>query len=562
MPDSPARRLHAIRADFRAGDEKEALIERLTRHPPVGFARVVQLHDDLLFLRGFPDSPRVLAAAERALARFGSVIKAIGRARHRADDSGMIGTSSRGAFALVTAEWLEANFPGEAEIDWPAVTDESLIDALLRPALQRAEEDAFDSGELSTREWLALRKGARRDTDLAWLLRTAPARGTARTTFELMYEAAEVPVRWRLAGSRGSATHTALPTARPVFRRAMRRPPPDVVRHIATPTQAIELLAPGRAREVIDVARAALAARGREVFAVYSANPAEVYLADLGEGASIAIVGVLPEHRMSLEANYGYVMLSNGVPIGYGGVTPLYRQANTGLNIFPSFRGGEAAHLWVAALRMFRSLFQVRRFLVNAKQVGDGNPEAVASGAFWFYYRLGFRPVDARTGMLAEREFRRLHRRGHRTDAATLRTLAHGDLHLDVGRMGPSDFFDERWLIECSRRATMQLAGSGAGSPAAAARAVADRVMRSLGGSDRRRWPADERDAFLRLAPVCALLPGMQRWTADARAQMVALMRAKGRPQERDFVLAARRDPRFYPGLIRLASAARRGAGR
>ncbi|MGH7668979.1 MAG: hypothetical protein ACRENQ_05750 [Gemmatimonadaceae bacterium] len=560
MPESPARRLHAIRADFRAGDEKAVLIERLTRRPPTGFAGVVRLHDDLLFLRAFPDSPRVLAAVERALARFDRVVRALGRARYRADDSGMTGTSSRGTYAFATAEWVDATFPGEVEIDWPAVSDDTAIDELLRFGLQRAEEDAFDSGELSTREWMALRRREHYTTDLAWLLRLAPTRGAARATFARMFEAAEIPVRWRLAGSGGAATRTVLPMAQPVFRHARRPTPADVVRHIAAPTRAVELLSPARARAVIDIARAALAARGREVFAIYSANPSEVYLGDLGEGVLIAVIGVLPEHRMSLEANYGYVMLSNGVPIGYGGVTPLYRQANTGLNIFPSFRGGEAAYLWVAALRVFRSLFRVRRFVVNAKQVGEDNAEAIASGAFWFYYRLGFRPADPATRALAEKEFHRQDRRRRHPDADILRRLAHGDLHLDVGRMRASDFFDERWLVECSRRATMQLAAVGPGSPAAAARAVADRVAQALGRVDRRRWPADERDAFERLAPVCALLPRLSGQTDAAGQELVTLMRAKGRPQERDFVLAAQGDRRFYPGLIRLGAAGDRAA--
>ncbi|HUX32503.1 MAG TPA: hypothetical protein VMV51_01420 [Gemmatimonadaceae bacterium] len=549
MPDSPARRLHAIRADFgaAAGVEKAALIERLTHQPPTRRAAVVRLHDDLLFLRAFPDSPAVLRAAARALAGFDRVVRALGAARHAADDSGMTGTVSHDAYAFATVEWLDASFPGEVDIDWAQVDDESAIDGLLRPALQRAEEDAFDSGELTTHDWLVLRKGGRRETDLARLLRLAPRRGAARDVFRLMYDAADVPLRWRLAGSRGAATHAVLPTPRPVFRQAMRRPPAAAARHIATPTRVIERLSPARARAVIHLARAALASRGREVFAVYAANPAEVYLADLGEGASIAVIGVLPEHRMSLEANYGYLMLSNGVPVGYGGVTPLYRQANTGLNIFPSFRGGEAAYLWVAALRAFRSLFRVTRFVVNAKQVGEGNREAIASGAFWFYYKLGFRPADAATGALAAREFRRLGRRGPRTAPATLRALAHGDLHLDLGRVPPSDFFDERWLVDVSRGATVQLAGTGA-------RALADRLGQLLGCPARGRWPADERAAFARLAPVCLQLPGLARWSDARRRAMVALLRAKGRPQERDFVLAARRDPNFYPALIRLAS--------
>ena len=109
----------------------------------------------------------------------------------------------------------------------------------------------------------------------------------------------------------------------------------------------------------------------------------------------LALIGVLPAQRLLLEANYGYVLLSNGVPIGYGGVSPLFRQANTGINVFDPFRGSEATYLWAQTLRAFRSLFGVRRFIINGYQFGAGNAEAIASGAYWFYYRLGFRPTSA-----------------------------------------------------------------------------------------------------------------------------------------------------------------------
>jgi hypothetical protein len=41
-----------------------------------------------------------------------------------------------------------------------------------------------------------------------------------------------------------------------------------------------------------------------------------------------------------------------------------------------------------------------------------------------------------------------------------------------------------------------------------------------------------------------------------SRAALVRLMLSKGLPQEREFVTMARRDRRFYPGLIRLLSGA------
>ena len=546
------RRLFGLRADFTAGQQKVELIQRILARPPRRLADVTRLHDTLLFLCAFPDSPAVRRAATAACGRFHRIANAFTGARYRAEDTGMVGTITRDACVFPIAEWLHRAFAGEVDIDWREIGDTTTIDALLRPVLQRAEEDAFDSGELSTREWFALRGGASGETDLGLLLRGTPAGTRARKSFAAMYDAAAVPLRWRIGNSAGAATHNVLATARPVHRRSMRPAPPDPVRFIASATRAIELLSPRRAARVIHVARAALASRGREVHAMTYANPSEVYLADLGEGASLAVFGVVPEYRMSLEANYGYLMLSNGVPIGYGGVTPLFRQANTGLNIFPSFRGGEAAYLWAATLRAFQSLFGVRRFVVNGYQVGHGNREAIKSGAFWFYYRLGFRPADPGVRALARREYAHIRVRETRSGASTLQKLADGDLWLDLPGYRRRDYFDEAWLIESSRRATAALTDEGRLAQDGAAGAISTRLAHGLRARQMASWPAAEQRAFQRLAPVCALLPAMARWSAASRTAVVRLMRAKGLPQEREFVLLARRDPRFFPGLIRL----------
>jgi hypothetical protein len=235
-------------------------------------------------------------------------------------------------------------------------------------------------------------------------------------------------------------------------------------------------------------------------------------------------------------------------------VTSLYRQANTGLNIFPSFRGSEAAYLWAASLRAFRALLGVRRFVVNGYQVGDGNPEAIRSGAFWFYYRLGFRPSDRERRALARREFARVRKRGMRTSASVLRNLASGDLWLDLPGCRRRDYFDEAWLVDCSRHVTELLGARETTHPDEAAREVAASVARRLGARSVASRPRAEREAFGHLAPVCALLPGVDRWSTASRAALVRLMLSKGRPQEREFVTLAQRDPRLFPGLIKLFS--------
>src|SRR5690606_16756256 len=163
-----------------------------------------------------------------------------------------------------------------------------------------------------------------------------------------------------------------------------------------------------RARQVIELAQTALAARCREVVPTSYPNVDEVHWCDFGDGVALVILGVEPSRRLSLETNTGYLLLSNGVPVGYGGVTPFYRQANTGINIFDPFRGSEAAYLCVEMCRAFHSFYGVTRFVVNGYQFGEGNSEAINSGAYWFYYRLGFRPDHEAQRKLAAREAKRL----------------------------------------------------------------------------------------------------------------------------------------------------------
>jgi hypothetical protein len=360
-------------------------------------------------------------------------------------------------------------------------------------------------------------------------------------------------VVWRLQDAPGSSTRNVLTVDRVRHRSGLRMLPRYPVRLIAKSFPRIARLERKRARQILEVTRAALTARCREVYALAHANPDEVYLADLGEGVALAVYGVVPQRRLSLESNYGYLLLSNGVPIGYGGVTALYRQANTGVNLFESFRGSEAAFLWAQTLRVFRTLFGVRRFLVNPYQFGAGNAEAIKSGAFWLYYRLGFRPIAADLSRLAASEWQELRTvRGYRTPAATLRRLARDDLELVLPGARRGDRLPEAWLSALALRASEQLSAAGGLDRNADAAVVAARVARALGARNRERWPRAEREAFLALAPLVALLD-LRALGQRSRTRLVALMRTKGHVREVGYVHAAARDRILLPALMAIA---------
>ncbi|MCB9855845.1 MAG: hypothetical protein H6818_09165 [Phycisphaerales bacterium] len=538
-PRSVVKHLHALRNVFgaAAAAEKSRLLNDLKQCDIETLPTLKLLHQTLLFLRAFPDSAETLALATRALDSFQERVAALPATRGKQlDDTGIAGTTIHYRYSLDVARWLVKHCPGNVEIDWPDFENTQVLDEILSLMLAPAEDTAFSEGDYSTQEWLDIARGDSAGTDFDWLIRQMQSEGRLRATGKDLYEDADLPVAWKLGDCAASITRNRLNLTRVVIRKGMRRLPANPGRMIATPLAGIRLLTPKEGRIVIDVAQAALVARHREVFSMNVGDPAEVWLAPLGEGAYLAVFGVVRESRPVVEGNYGYLLLSNGVPIGYGGVSPLFAQGNTGINIFEEYRGSEAAFLFAQTLRTFRTLFGCDHFIANPYQFGAGNAEAIGSGAFWFYYRFGFRPVDADVRKLAEREYRKVSaRRGYRSDKQTLRALARGDLILSLPGAKRSTFFPERRLIQLSEGATRLIAAHTGCPRRRAVERVVEDVAKSLGVRSRARWLNGEQDGFERLAPLAALVDELATWSAKEKRALVDLMRAKGGRDGRRF---------------------------
>jgi hypothetical protein len=530
---------------------KQSAVRTLIETPPRSPLEMLRLHEDLLFLRAFPGDAKTVQAANRALRAFEKLASPLFKSSAAAfDDTGVTGSLTRHIFDFPIVDLIANHHDDEVEIDWRRYGDPSQLDPLLRAFARKCELEAFDGGKLSTRNWMKLARGAHPGTDLQWLMAMIGRGALKRPAVNDLWAAAEVPIRWSLKGSQRSTTRNILTGMPVVFRNGMRRAAADPLRRIATPLKKIELLPGVKARRVIEIAKSALASRCREVTAITYPNPDEVYWCDLGEGVALAVISVAPKYRLLLETNTGYLLFSNGVPIGYGGVTPLFRQANTGVNIFDAFRGSEAAFLWVEMLRAFHSLYGSKRFIVNGYQFGEGNSEAINSGAYWFYYRIGFRPADPAQKTLAAREFILLQSPGAaRSSKATLKALAKGDLVLDLPGFEERDAFDESLLTTVSTRATERLAAEHSMDRRSAERLIAEKLARDLGLKSMHDWTTAERNAFTDLAPIISLAPDIVEWPEAEKKEIVKMMRAKGGRHERDFARSATRCGRLFRTL-------------
>jgi len=239
------------------------------------------------------------------------------------------------------------------------------------------------------------------------------------------------------------------------------------------------------------------------------------------------------------------------VPTGYVLFSAFNKSSEIAFNVFPNFRGGDAAEVYARALATARHLFGSDTFTVYPYQLGADNEEALSSGAWWFYQKLGFRPKEPELLALMERELAAMRRRpGHRSSRATLVRLSSANVYLHLGRPRR----DVIGLIDTGAlglAVTDALAAACGGDRVGAARQAEQRAAATLGAASRRGWSDGEKLALRRWAPLVNLLRA-ERWSAAERAALLAVVRAKGGRRESDFIALSNRHRRLQAALRRL----------
>lgn len=170
-------------------------------------------------------------------------------------------------------------------------------------------------------------------------------------------------------------------------------------------------------------------------------NNLELYT--LERGIQVAIYGMSGERQLPYRSYIGYTLFKNGYPVAYGGSWIFGRTAIFGLNIFEAFRGGESGYIMCQLLRVYQQAFQLDSIQIEPYQFGLDNPDGITSGAFWFYYKYGFRPRSKKLQQLALFEQNKLtHNRNYRTSERTLLRFTESSLELQIGDKKSIDYND------------------------------------------------------------------------------------------------------------------------
>lgn len=557
QPRALVEALAAAGPRFSPEDRKEKLrlLDELARCQIQEPAALHRFHETLCFLQAYPDDPAILSRVDRSLAGFAARVERLpATARQELHDSGIAGTTLDYPFGFPMTRWLAMRFPRDVEVAWRKFEGAERIDEALSFLVAHAEDDALSEGGLGWREWLRVAKGGRRLTALQLLLELVEQAGLSEETRDWLFESLELPIQWRLRGA--SRTLAKLPWPRPFLHRdGVRRAGFSFVREVERALPSIRRAPRALAESLIESARAALATRLRELHAFSHPNADDVLVAEPGRGLRIALIGLSPKYRLPLEGYYAFYVLKNGVPVSYGGGWELFGTLELGLNIFESFRQGESAYIFSQVLRVYRQALAMRTVVVDPYQLGRDNPEALRSGAFYFYHRLGFRPRDRAVLRLSERERARIARTpGYRTPIPIMKRLAEAEMYLTLS--GGSREPEKRLRAsQVSALVTRHIAREYGGDRRAASRQALARASRALGVPRWRTWPEDERRQFERLALVVALIPNLESWPAAERRHLVRMLRAKGGRSERPYVRLLQAHRRFRLSLKALVEA-------
>jgi hypothetical protein len=250
-----------------------------------------------------------------------------------------------------------------------------------------------------------------------------------------VYDLLEIPLRWKIGDSMSSRTRLRIPRTRIFYHDGplLARKDVSIKAEFAKAKFNVRKVPAKRAQQMIDVIVDASAVRYRELYGFEYPDASRVFHADLGRGADFFFCSPARKWKLPRREYVSGMYFKNGVPAGYVEVMWAGRRMEVGFNLYYTFRQGETAWLYARLLKLFHERFGVTEFVIDPYQIGHKNAEAIDSGAFWFYYKLGFRPEARQVAKIAEAEARKAAVLPHyRTAPRRLRELAKSSMVLPV----------------------------------------------------------------------------------------------------------------------------------
>ena len=548
-------------ARYRFGPGEAASIVKLLNS--LGAARfpdaksLIRFHESLLFLRAFPQGPGVLRKTEQLLNTFHQRVEALRKSGadlsplDPLEVSGIAGTQMSDTLSFDLARWLVRRMPGKVTIDWDNWDEARAMAATWPRLMPLLEDDAHVEADTPWRRWLEAAQG-NKSASPAWLIERFERLPLSPQQKAELYDSLRLPLRWDMGNSRLTRTRNWKPVRKVFYRTGplITRSEVSLAKELAQRPPQLIKLPRAEGERVMDQIREVMLVRYRELYGTTLGDPASVVRADIGRGMSIYLWNLPPDRRLPLRAYTAGFTWKNGVPINYIEAIALCEWMEVGFNTFYTFRGGEAGWTYAQVLRCLCHLMGTTCVSVYPYQLGHDNDEAIDSGAFWFYRKLGFRPGRADLQRLVEREEKKIAADArYRTSARTLRRLAQGHVFYDLPgtEVGAWDNFSTRQIgLRVNARMARKFAGDSQRMRSESVQAVAKALA-----ANTTPWTALEKASCENFAVALTLVPDLTSWTREEKDALVEIIRAKIKPDEMRYLHLTQKHRRLRKALLK-----------
>jgi hypothetical protein len=557
--------LEAAKGQYGAGAaaRTKVLLDQLARCRFGDAKQLIRFHETLLFLRAFPHSAGLVSRIEKLLNSFHERVEIVRRAGADMsefddfDTSGIAGTVMQDALTFEAARWLVRHIKRNVEIAWEDYAEDYAAERAMGSTWPRfiplLAEDADVEANIPWRGWLDAARG--RERDVEWLIRQFEQLAVGDRERAELYDSLRLPLRWRLENLKFSRTRN---WTRPRLlyyhtEPLIMRSQVSLATELARPAPRLVKLSERKGEAILHTVREIMAARYRELYGTTLGDPHSVVRATLGRGVVMYFWNLPPERRLPLRAYVAGFTLKNGVPINYIEAIGLCEWIEVGFNTFYTYRHGETAWIYAQTLRCLCTFTGATTISIYPYQIGQNNDEALDSGAFWFYRKLGFRSGRKDLEQLARTEEQKIATNPqYRTPKRILKRLA--EAHVFYELPGSAHY---AWDTFSTRNVGLQvnrrMARDFGGDSQRLRRAAVAGVSRAL-QIDASSWNLVERQALENWSGALALMPNLSRWSPQEKQDAVRMIRAQAGRNEMRYLRLTQQHPRLRQELLQLGS--------
>lgn len=422
-------------------EEKKHLLNELISYNAFKHQTFKQFHQLLIGLMAYPSNKTLLDLTNETMSKLLLQLEKKASLQHKLIGTGYLHTAVECNFSYEKVKYIISKFPHQVSIHSASSSIETQI-AILKLLLPSVEYSAIHDGEKDFKTRIKEFNTSKKITDLEWLIQTIQQSDLTKKTQAIIYNQLGIFILWKVSNKESSVSFlrgASLPIyyhTKPLEKKI--NLPEIIQQKLPVPIKLSDK------ENIIDTAKITLFYLYRETEPFTNASKEDITLFQLDKGISIALFGNSIDKRYSLESYIGYMVFKNNIPVSYGGGWIFGERSQFGINILEAFRGGESGLIICELLRVYHQHFGVTCFVVKPYQFGLNNTEALKTGAFWFYYKLGFRPENSTLKELAlNEEKQKLLNFNYKSDISTLKKYTKSNLALTLSESSYPNYDSE-----------------------------------------------------------------------------------------------------------------------